>query len=123
MPLREIRRFLVDPRPELPADYARRLQYVSKTSNVRVDALDPFITGTIGELVAGRVDGPPFCVFHGRVNETDDGPVEVGVPRTDGDRRLPAARARRLAARGLPEHARRAGSVGGGLPAAIEIPA
>jgi hypothetical protein len=76
MPLREIRRFLVDPRPELPADYARRLQYVSKTSNVRVDALDPFITGTIGELVAGRVDGPPFCVFHGRVNETDDGPVE-----------------------------------------------
>jgi hypothetical protein len=116
MPLRENRRFLVDPRPELPADYARRLQYVSKTSNVRVDALDPFITGTIGELVAGRVDGPPFCVFHGRVNETDDGPVEVGVPRTDGDRRLPAAR-------GLPEHARRAGSVGGGLPAAVEIPA
>jgi DNA-binding transcriptional MerR regulator len=124
MPLREIRRFLVDPRPELLDEYGARLQaehakrlevleyvkrvleeaemfeveikavaaqqYVSKTANVRVDALEPFITGTIGELVAGGVDGPPFCVFHGRVNETDDGPVEVGVPRTGGDRELPA---------------------------------
>jgi DNA-binding transcriptional MerR regulator len=124
MPLREIRRFLVDPRPELldeyrgrlAAEHARRLEvldyvkrvleeaemfevevkqvpaqrYVSKTANVRVDALEPFITGTIGELVAGGVDGPPFCVFHGRVNETDDGPVEVGVPRAGGDRELAA---------------------------------
>lgn len=124
MPLREIRRFLVDPRPEVLDEYRARLegehgrrlevldyvkrvveeaemfevevkqvpaqQYVSKTANVRVDALEPFITGTIGALVAGGVDGPPFCVFHGRVNETDDGPVEVGVPRAGGDRELPA---------------------------------
>jgi DNA-binding transcriptional MerR regulator len=124
MSLREIRRFLVDPRPELLDEYGERLateharrvevleyvkrvleegamfevevkqvpaqRYVSKTANVRVDGLEPFITGTIGELVAGGVDGPPFCVFHGSVNETDDGPVEVGVPRAGGDHELPS---------------------------------
>ncbi len=124
MPLREIRRFLVDPRPELLDDYegrsrrehagrmkvltyARRvieegpmfevelrdepaLRYVSRTSNVKVDELSQFISETIGELVAGGIDGPPFAIFHGPVNETDEGPVEVGVPRADGDREFAA---------------------------------
>ena len=124
MPLREIRRFLVDPRAELLEEYERRLagehaqrlevlryvktvleeetmfevqvkgvgaqRYVSKTANVRVESLESFITSTIGELVAAGSDGAPFCVFHGAVNETDDGPVEVGVPRAAGDRELPA---------------------------------
>ena len=124
MPLREIRRFLVDPQPELLDDYCERLRsehdrrlevlrylkqvleeaemfdvkvkqvpaqrYVSTTANVRADGLERFITVTIGDLGAGGADGPPFCVFHGRVNETDDGPVEVGVPRTGGERELPA---------------------------------
>lgn len=124
MPLREIRRFLVDPRPELldaygqqlAAEHGQRLEvlryvkrvleegtmfdvqvrsttaqrYVSRTATVRIDALEPFITSTIGELMAAGGDGAPFCVFHGAVNETDDGPVEVGVPRRGGDRELPA---------------------------------
>jgi DNA-binding transcriptional MerR regulator len=124
MPLREIRRFLVDPRLELidayesglraeHADrlevlaYARRVieedpmfevyvrhepaqRYTSRTTNVKIADLAPFITGTIGELVAGGIDGPPFAIFHGPVNETDDGPVEVGAPRADGERELPA---------------------------------
>ena len=124
MPLREIRRFLVDPRPGLLDEYKKRLdaehearldvlrylrrvleeakmfevqtrhvpaqRYVSKTANVTVDELAPFIGSSIGELAAGGIDGAPFAVFHGLVNETDNGPVEVGVPRGSGDRELPA---------------------------------
>jgi DNA-binding transcriptional MerR regulator len=124
MPLREIRRFLIDPRQELLDEYERRLagehagrlevlryvktvlkegpmfevqikdvvgqRYVSKTANVRIDALAPFITSTIDDLAAEGIEGAPFCVFHGTVNETDDGPVEVGVPRADGDQELAA---------------------------------
>jgi DNA-binding transcriptional MerR regulator len=124
MPLREIRRFLVDPRPELLDDYEGRLRrehaerlvvlsyarrvieeapmfevelrdeaaqrYVSRTRNVKVDELSQFISETIGDLVAEGVDGPPFAIFHGPVNETDEGPVEVGVPRKNGDREFAA---------------------------------
>ena len=124
MPLREIRRFLVDQRRELLDEYERRLdaehrervevlryvhrvieeatmfevkvrdvpaqKYASKTENVGIAGLSPFIGGTIGELLAQGADGPPFCIFHGPVNETDDGPVEVGVPRAAGDREFPA---------------------------------
>ena len=66
-------------------------RYVSKTANVTVENLGSFIGGSIGELAAGGIEGPPFTVFHGLVNETDDGPVEVGVPRASGDRELPEA--------------------------------
>lgn len=123
MPLREIRRFLVDPRPVLLDEYAKRLRdehrsrmqvlryarrvieeapmfevkvrqeaarrYTSRSKSVKIAELEPFITGTIGELMAGGSDGPPFAIFHGAVNETDDGPVEVGVPRADGEKQLP----------------------------------
>lgn len=122
MPLREIRRFLVDPRPQLLAEYEQRLRaehadrlevlhyvkrvleeapmfevkvrdeaaqrYASRTANVHVAELEGFITSTIGELAAEGTDGAPFCIFHGPVNETDDGPVEVGVPRQGGEREL-----------------------------------
>ncbi len=124
MPLREIRRFLVDPRADLLSDYERRLRdehaervevldyvrkvieeepmlevrvkqvpaqrYTSRTENVQIAGLSQFIGGTIGELFAGGADGPPFAIFHGPVNETDDGPVEVGVPRESGEREFPA---------------------------------
>jgi DNA-binding transcriptional MerR regulator len=63
-------------------------RYVSKTRNVRVSELASFIDETIAELSAGRVEGPGFAIFHGQVNEHDDGPVEVGVPRSDGDHEL-----------------------------------
>src|SRR2546423_9276862 len=126
MPLREIRRFLRDPRRELLDEYESRLvgehadrlevlryvktimeeepmfevqvkdvvgqRYVSKTAHVRIEALPPFITSTIDELAAAGIEGAPFSIFHGTVNETDDGPVEVGVPRADGDQELAACK-------------------------------
>ena len=68
---------------EVPAQ-----RYASRTANVHVAELEGFITSTIGELSAEGMDGAPFCIFHGPVNETDDGPVEVGVPRGGGEREL-----------------------------------
>jgi DNA-binding transcriptional MerR regulator len=65
-------------------------RYVSRTTHVRVPDLEPFIVRTIDELSAEGSDGPPFAIYHGLVNEEDDGPVEVGVPRADGDHELPA---------------------------------
>jgi DNA-binding transcriptional MerR regulator len=124
MPLREIRRFLVEPDAEQLDAYERRLEteladrreilryvrrvleeesmfevkvkqvpaqrYVSRTTHVRVPDLEPFIVKTIDELTADGIDGAPFAIYHGLVNEEDDGPVEVGVPRADGDKELPA---------------------------------
>jgi DNA-binding transcriptional MerR regulator len=63
-------------------------RYVSKTRRVRIEELPVFIDETIAELTAGGADGPAFAVYHGQVNEQDDGPVEVGVPRANGDREL-----------------------------------
>lgn len=34
--------------------------------------------------------GPAFTLYHGAVNEEDEGPVEVCVPTETGDRTLPA---------------------------------
>jgi len=62
----------------------------SRTANVRVAQLEPFILDTIEELSAEGAAGPPFTIFHGAVTEESDGPVEVCVPRSDGDRELPA---------------------------------
>jgi DNA-binding transcriptional MerR regulator len=124
MPLREIRRFLVDPSIELIDRYEETLRvvltervevlryarqvveealmfevkvkelpaqrYASRTANVAVAALEPFIEQTIAELTAEGADGAPFAIYHGPVNETDDGPVEVGVPRAGGERELAA---------------------------------
>jgi DNA-binding transcriptional MerR regulator len=65
--------------------------YVSRTKRVRVPELERFITETIGELwQANEPTGSAFTVYHGEVNEEDDGPVEVCVPTPDGDKRLPA---------------------------------
>ena len=65
-------------------------RYSSRTANLHVHELPPFIGETIGELAAAGMDGPPFAIYHGQVNETDDGPVEVGVPQAGGDKELPA---------------------------------
>jgi DNA-binding transcriptional MerR regulator len=65
--------------------------YVSRTKKVRVPELERFINATIGELwQATEPTGSAFTVYHGEVNEEDDGPVEVCVPTADGDKRLPA---------------------------------
>lgn len=65
--------------------------YVSRTKKVRVPDLERFINETIAELwKANQPIGSAFAIYHGEVNEEDDGPVEVGVPTTAGDKRLPA---------------------------------
>jgi DNA-binding transcriptional MerR regulator len=65
--------------------------YISKAGRVRVSDLEPFIVRTIGELSAEREPaGPAFTLYHGEVNGQDDGPVEVCVPATDGDKQLAA---------------------------------
>ena len=63
--------------------------YVSRSKRVRVPELDPFITSTFRELRRSD-DGHPFVLYHGPVNHDEDGPVEVCVPKDDGDKRLPA---------------------------------
>jgi DNA-binding transcriptional MerR regulator len=64
--------------------------YVSRTKHVLVPALEPVIVDTFREL--GRDDGrePGFVLYHGAVNNEEDGPVEVCVPTDEGDKRLPA---------------------------------
>jgi DNA-binding transcriptional MerR regulator len=65
--------------------------YVSRTKKVRVPELERFINETIGELwKATEPSGSAFTLYHGEVNEEDDGPVEVCVPTAGGDKQLPA---------------------------------
>jgi DNA-binding transcriptional MerR regulator len=116
MSMREIARFLVDRDPASLVRHDERLQerrsalrealrlleeaamfevelenvsaqrYVSRTKHVKVNELERFIVETARELGGGVGS---FTIYHGQVNEADDGPVEVGVPKDDGDRELP----------------------------------
>jgi DNA-binding transcriptional MerR regulator len=63
--------------------------YVSRTKRVLVPQLEPYIDETF-ETLGDSEDGPPFVLYHGPVNNEENGPVEVCVPKTDGDKRLPA---------------------------------
>jgi DNA-binding transcriptional MerR regulator len=72
---------------EVELQEAPAQRYVSRTQRVKVDELERFIVETTRELGGGV---GAFTIYHGQVNETDDGPVEVCVPREDGDRALPA---------------------------------
>ena len=74
---------------EVEVQRASAQRYVSRTSHVRLDELEPFIVGTIRDLREGAT-GAPFAVYHGEVNERSTGPVEVGVPHADGEHELPA---------------------------------
>lgn len=65
--------------------------YVSRNKRILVPDLERFICDTFDELGAPGVgNAPPFVLYHGPVNNEDDGPVEVCVPRADGEGRLPA---------------------------------
>jgi DNA-binding transcriptional MerR regulator len=89
--LRYVRRILKE---ELMYDVLTRQageqRYVSRTKRVLVPELEPFIVDTFRELGRGQADAPGFVLYHGAVNNEEDGPVEVCVPSADGDRRLPA---------------------------------
>jgi DNA-binding transcriptional MerR regulator len=63
--------------------------YVSRSERVLVPELEKFIMQTFRELGESD-DGPPFVLYHGPVNSDEDGPVEVCMPKADGDKRLPA---------------------------------
>ena len=65
-------------------------RYVSRTKRVLVPELEPYIVDTFRQLGRDHIDAPGFVLYHGPVNTEEDGPVEVCVPRADGDRRLPA---------------------------------
>jgi DNA-binding transcriptional MerR regulator len=63
--------------------------YVSRSKRVLVPELASYIVETFEEL--GRHEGgPPFVLYHGAVNNEEDGPVEVCVPKAQGEKRLPA---------------------------------
>ena len=65
--------------------------YVSVSKRVRVVDLERFIVRTVGELTAAHEPaGNAFAVYHGEVNEADDGPVEVCLPVAAADKKLPA---------------------------------
>src|SRR2546423_2968446 len=64
--------------------------YVSRKKRVLVPVLEPFIVDTFRELGRDGAREPGFVLYHGPVNNEEDGPVEVCVPADDGDKRLPA---------------------------------
>jgi DNA-binding transcriptional MerR regulator len=75
---------------EVTTKHVEEQPYASRSKRMHVDELSSFISTTIDELAREHeLAGPPFAIFHGQVNETDDGPVEVCVPTASGDRRLP----------------------------------
>jgi len=63
--------------------------YVSRSKRVRFPELDSLIPATFREL-GWPAEGSPFVLYHGPVNTEEDGPIEVCVPRLDGDKRLSA---------------------------------
>jgi DNA-binding transcriptional MerR regulator len=86
---------------EVRTKHVDERRYVSRSKRVRIPELEPFIMRTIEDLCnEHESSGPAFSLYHGEVNETDDGPVEVCVPTDGGDRRLPAGEVAFTVARG-----------------------
>jgi DNA-binding transcriptional MerR regulator len=77
-----------------------RQQYAGRSRKITVQELETFIYDTFEELGARAAPAPAFVIYHGPVNEDDDGPVEVGVPHDDGDRVLDAGEVAFTAIRG-----------------------
>jgi DNA-binding transcriptional MerR regulator len=89
-------------------------QVVSIEGHVLVSDLDDFIVDTLTRLESfvkgqdGQVTGPPLGLYHGQINDEDDGPIEVCIPaegsfRATGDiriRELPGGRAAVVVAQG-----------------------
>jgi DNA-binding transcriptional MerR regulator len=64
--------------------------YVSRRKHVLVPELEPFIVDAFRELGRDGAGEPGFVLYHGPVNNEEDGPVEVCVPAEEGEQRLPA---------------------------------
>jgi DNA-binding transcriptional MerR regulator len=79
-----------EPMYDVVTKHVEEQRYVSRANRVYVADLDQFIADTFTELGAGEAKAPPFVLYHGPVNHEEDGPVEVCVPTSDGEKRLPA---------------------------------
>jgi DNA-binding transcriptional MerR regulator len=90
--LRYVKRFLKEePMYDVLTKRVPEQPYVSRSKRVYVRDLEPFITTTFAELGAEWGKEPaPFVLYHGPVSAEEDGPVEVCVPKTGGERQLPA---------------------------------
>jgi DNA-binding transcriptional MerR regulator len=89
--LRYVRKLIEEePMYEILTKRVREQRYVSRSRRLTVQDLEPFICKTFDELGADGASSPPFVLYHGPVNEEDDGPVEACVPKEDGDAVLPA---------------------------------
>ena len=76
---------------EVQTKQVQEQTYVSRSKRVRIAELEPFIVDTIRELSAAHeASDHAFSVYHGEVNQEDDGPVEVCVPTAAGDKQIPA---------------------------------
>ena len=68
---------------------AAQLSQKALRQRVPVPELETYIRSSFEQL-GDPDDGRPFVLYHGPVNHEEDGPVEVCVPKTSGDKRLPA---------------------------------
>ena len=64
--------------------------YFSRVQRVFIGDLERFICDTFTELGYTDAKAPPFVLYHGPVNHEEDGPVEVCVPKSEAEKRLPA---------------------------------
>ena len=88
--LRYVKRFLKEePMYDVLTKNVEEQPYVSRSQRVLVRELETFIVRTFRELGSDESVEPPFVLYHGPVNAEEDGPVEVCVPKLDGDARLP----------------------------------
>jgi DNA-binding transcriptional MerR regulator len=89
--LRYVKRILKEePMYDVVTKRVEEQPYVSRSRRVHVRDLESFIRSTFTELGDGDAAARPFVLYHGPVNHEEDGPVEVCVPKADGDKRLPA---------------------------------
>jgi DNA-binding transcriptional MerR regulator len=89
--LRYVKRILKEePMYDVVTKQVSEQPYVSRTRRVLVPDLEPFIADTFRELGRNAAPEPAFVLYHGPVNNEEDGPVEVCVPTADGDKQLPA---------------------------------
>jgi DNA-binding transcriptional MerR regulator len=89
--LRHIKRILKEePMYDVHTKHVDEQPYVSRTKRVLVPELEQYIVDTFRELGRDQSRAPAFVLYHGAVNNDEDGPVEVCVPSVRGDKRLPA---------------------------------
>jgi DNA-binding transcriptional MerR regulator len=88
--LRYVKRILKEePMYDVLTKQVGERSYVSRTERVLVSELDAYLSETFAALGPPDEDRP-FVIFHGPVNNEEDGPIEVCVPKNGGDKRLPA---------------------------------